>query len=461
MSVEKIVLELTSCINHAGLNEQRIAERELFLCLVATLLVNNLEERRYDNLFSVLFTENENTTAIERLEEVIQQTSFQRLSHHELFNELKDRLAKLSAAKTTLLLRETAYLFTQRIAEGLSRQEAISTYSHVLQRLQQMNVEDKLSEDFQYHDTPYCLAKLIHTLVKHSEAQAVYDPFALSGELAAKYAALSQLECSYTETVHQASSYLQHMLTIAGANKASALETNSLSAKANVDQGIANVAFALLEPASFNPDEDGPKLKVFDSADNDSDGRIKADSYTEKYPEHAFIQQVLYALSENGTGIVFVGKGPLHREVEDKGRRLLVDKNYVDAVIELPPKLITHRTVPLFALVLKKNKQTGTIKFVDASDCYTAKGRMNVLSNFDAIHERYLSPESLPGKVAIKTIDEVKENGRLMIPASYVSYDHGNNKQPNLISLRTSLEVICHENDKKLAEISNLLRETH
>jgi type I restriction enzyme M protein len=187
------------------------------------------------------------------------------------------------------------------------------------------------------------------------------------------------------------------------------------------------------------------------------DKRIKDKTVPAKFKEHGFVQQLIYSLKDNGTAIIFLGKGPLHREIEKNARTFLIDNNFVDAVIELPPRLIKPRTVSLYALVLKKGRTDKSVRFIDASDCFEAMGRCNKLAKLDEIYERYKAKNSLSGQVAIKSVDEIMANDHLLTPSSYLSDYEASKSTVDIDDIRAQLISHAKKTDLKLKAIFSQL----
>ena len=84
--------------------------------------------------------------------------------------------------------------------------------------------------------------------------------------------------------------------------------------------------------------------------------------------EYAHILQGLYHLKENGVMVVIALRGVLFRKLgEGQIRQTLIEQNYLDAVIELPEKLLYSTSVPIVLLVFKKQRATKEVLFIDAS----------------------------------------------------------------------------------------------
>lgn len=95
----------------------------------------------------------------------------------------------------------------------------------------------------------------------------------------------------------------------------------------------------------------------------------------------AFTLHMLKWLSTSGTAAIVEFPGVLYRGgAEQKIRKYLIDNNYVDAVIQLPPDLFFGTTIATCILVLKKSKKDNKILFIDASAESERGGSKNKLS---------------------------------------------------------------------------------
>lgn len=95
----------------------------------------------------------------------------------------------------------------------------------------------------------------------------------------------------------------------------------------------------------------------------------------------AFTMHILSWLAVDGTAAIVEFPGVLYRGgAEQKIRKYLIDNNYVDAVIQLPPDLFFGTGIPTCIIVLKKSKRDNSVLFVDASAEFTRGGSKNKLS---------------------------------------------------------------------------------
>jgi type I restriction enzyme M protein len=98
------------------------------------------------------------------------------------------------------------------------------------------------------------------------------------------------------------------------------------------------------------------------------------------YADLAFTMHMLSWLAVDGTAAIVEYPGVLSRGgSEQKIRKYLVDNNYVDTVIQLPPDLFFGTPIATCILVLKKSKADNKTLFVDASDQFVRRGTKNKL----------------------------------------------------------------------------------
>ena len=95
----------------------------------------------------------------------------------------------------------------------------------------------------------------------------------------------------------------------------------------------------------------------------------------------AFTMHMLHWLATDGTAAIVEFPGVLYRGgAEQKIRKYLIENNYVESVIQLPPDLFFGTTIGTCIIVLKKSKKTNDVLFIDASGEFVRSGNKNKLS---------------------------------------------------------------------------------
>ena len=158
----------------------------------------------------------------------------------------------------------------------------------------------------------------------------------------------------------------------------------------------------------------------------------------------AFTMHMLSWLSPKGTAAIVEFPGVLYRGgAEQKIRQYMIDNNFVDTVIQLPPDLFFGTSIATCILVLKKNKQDNNILFVDASEECVRNTNKNKLSddNINNIVNLLKDRKSVENKSYLATYDEVKDNDYNISVNSYLKTNTDDN----------NIDIV--EVNKKLAEV--------
>ncbi len=122
----------------------------------------------------------------------------------------------------------------------------------------------------------------------------------------------------------------------------------------------------------------------------------------------AFTLHILAWLAVNGTAAIVEFPGVLYRGgAEAKIRQYLIDNNYVDTVIQLPPDLFFGTTIATCIIVLKKSKRDNATLFIDASAEFVRSGNKNKLA---AIHQQKVL-DAFIGRQSIEHFARLVENG--------------------------------------------------
>ena len=103
-----------------------------------------------------------------------------------------------------------------------------------------------------------------------------------------------------------------------------------------------------------------------------------------KYADFAFVLHALSYLSARGRAAIICFPGIFYRgDAEQKIRRYLVENNYVESVISMPPNLFFGTSISVCVLVLSKHKMDNTTRFIDASgeDFFRKETNKNVLTD--------------------------------------------------------------------------------
>ena len=131
--------------------------------------------------------------------------------------------------------------------------------------------------------------------------------------------------------------------------------------------------------------------------------------------DFAFVLHMVHHLNDEGTMACVLPHGVLFRgAAEGHIRQVLIeDRNYLDAVIGLPPNIFFGTSIPTCIIVLKKNrKHRDNILFVDASGDYEKEGNKNQLraTDIDKIISTYRNRSTIEKYSHVADMTEIIEN---------------------------------------------------
>lgn len=138
----------------------------------------------------------------------------------------------------------------------------------------------------------------------------------------------------------------------------------------------------------------------------------------------AFTMHILSWLAVNGTAAIVEYPGVLYRGgAEKKIRQYLIDNNYIDAVIQLPPDLFFGTTIATCIIVLKKSKHDNATLFIDASSEFMRNGNKNKLTkdHQKKILDTYIGRKSIDHFARLVDNVEIAENEFNIAVSSYVA----------------------------------------
>ncbi len=175
----------------------------------------------------------------------------------------------------------------------------------------------------------------------------------------------------------------------------------------------------------------------------------------------AFTMHMLSWLAVNGTAAIVEFPGVLYRGgAEQKIRQYLIDNNYVDAVIQLPPDLFFGTTIATCVIVLKKSKTDNAILFVDASAEFTRVGSKNKLmpEHRQRILDAFAHRENLEHFARLVTFEDVKSNRYNIAVSSYVEKED-TSEEVDIIALNAGISRIVARQSELRTQIDAIVAE--
>jgi type I restriction enzyme M protein len=168
----------------------------------------------------------------------------------------------------------------------------------------------------------------------------------------------------------------------------------------------------------------------------------------------AFTMHILSWLSTSGTAAIVEFPGVLYRSgAEQKIRKYLIDNNYVDTVIQLPPDLFFGTGIATCVIVLKKSKKDNATLFIDASAEFVRGGNKNKLTepNRKKILNAFVERKDIAHFARLVPNSDIAENDYNIAVSSYVEQEN-TTEEVNIEKLNAQIaEIVIRQNKLRTA----------
>lgn len=168
--------------------------------------------------------------------------------------------------------------------------------------------------------------------------------------------------------------------------------------------------------------------------------------------DYAFVLDIVYRLNDNGMALIILPHGVLFRgQREGNIRKQLIKNNLIDAIIGLPDKLFLNTDIPVLILVIKKNRPTSDILFIDSSKKYVKQSKQNDMNDkqINKIVDTYKNRREIEKYSRLVSLNEIEENDyNLNIPRYVDTFEE---EEP--VDLKQCVEdIIAIEKETKEVE---------
>lgn len=314
----------------------------------------------------------------------------------------------------------------------------------------------KAGEFYTPHEVSVMMARIAAMGQEDKQLFSVYDPTMGSGSL-----------------MLNIRNYINHPENVKYHGQELNTTTFNLAKMNLILHGVDNEDIRLSNGDTLNKDWPTDEPYTFDSvlmnppysAKWSSDDTFLDDSRFNRYgrlapkskADFAFLLHGLYHLKDSGTMAIVLPHGVLFRgAAEGIIRKKLLEDGSIDAVIGMPSNLFFGTSIPTTVIILKKNRTTRDVLFIDASSEFVKGKNQNKLSleNLDKIVETYKKREDVEKYSHVASFEEIKENEfNLNIPRYVDTFEE---EEPvDMTAVGASIKDIR----KEKAELENSLYE--
>lgn len=173
----------------------------------------------------------------------------------------------------------------------------------------------------------------------------------------------------------------------------------------------------------------------------------------------AFTMHILHWLAVNGVAAIVEYPGVLYRSgVEKKIRKYLIDNNYVDTVIQLPPDMFFGTPTATCIIVLKKSKTDACTQFIDASAEFVRGGNKNKLTaeNQTRVLDAFVKRENDEFFAQLVSSEEIATNDYNLSVSAYVQPED-TSVAVDIAALNAEIDGIVSRQEKLRGEIDTIV----
>ena len=312
--------------------------------------------------------------------------------------------------------------------------------------------------------TPQCVSKLIARLAMHKQTSVnkIYDPAAGSGSL------LLQAKKHFDAHIIEDGFYGQEI----NHTTFNLARMNMFLHNINYDKFNIVLGNTLLDPhfgdeKPFDAIVSNPpySLQWIGSDDptliNDERFAPAGVLAPKSKADFAFVLHALSYLSSKGRAAIVCFPGIFYRGgAEQKIRQYLIDNNFVETVISLPPNLFYGTSIAVNILVLSKHKTDNTTQFIDVSgeDFFKRATNNNILTetHIDEIMKMFDSKEAVGHVAKLVDYDEIVQNDYILSVSSYVEAKD-TREIVDIDELNAEIKTTVEKIDKLRGEIDEIV----
>lgn len=401
----------------------------------------------YKYLFSTWL--NDTSFSVQTLSEAL--SNFERLMSENytsvydgIFKTLREGLSKLgdNPSSQTKALKGLIKLIKDIPTDGSQDYDVLGYVYEFLISNFAANAGKKAGEFYTPHEVAMIMSEIVAEHHKNKESLEIYDPTSGSGSL---LITIGKAVSKHIQGKNKVKYYAQELK-----ENTYNLTRMNLVMRGIIPQNIVTRCADTLEE-DWPMHEEGseidkplavdavvsnpPYSQHWDPSDKEYDPRFKNYGVAPKTKaDYAFLLHELHHLKGDGImtivmphGVLFRGKAPkiydkegnlLPMELREEGqaegqiRANLIEKNNIDAVIGLPGNIFFGTQIPTLIMVLKKNRGSEGILFIDASKGFEKQGKQNKLRACDVkkIADTYRERKEIPGFSSVVTRDEIRKN---------------------------------------------------
>ena len=445
--------EFSNADKQTVLYRQLLEDEDTKSDLIETLVDTLGYDIAADHLFNVLTMQaNQNTFQLNDLNKAFIDLSTKYVQFNGLFDDVDLKSKKLGADDQQRNVTITEVLKKLNGIDVLGHNGDVigDAYEFLISQFAS-EAGKKAGEFYTPHEVSDMMARIAAIGQEDKKLFSVFDPTMGSGSL-----------------MLNIRNYLSHPKSVKYHGQELNTTTFNLAKMNLILHGVDNEDIRLRNGDTLNKDWPTDEPYTFDSvvmnppysAKWSSDDTFLDDSRFNRYgklapkskADFAFLLHGYYHLKDSGTMAIVLPHGVLFRgAAEGVIRKKLLEDGSIDTVIGMPANLFFGTSIPTTVIILKKNRTSRDVLFIDASKDFIKGKNQNKLSqeNIDRIVETYKKREDVEKFAHVASFEEIKENDfNLNIPRYVDTFE----EQEEVDIVELGKEIVALNQQIKSAE---------
>lgn len=342
-----------------------------------------------------------------------------------IFRTLSSGLSKLgeNATKQTKAARSLLNLIKKIPMDGSQKYDVLGFVYEYLISMFAANAGKKAGEFYTPHEVSVLMSEIIADELKDRDKIQIYDPTSGSGSLLInigkamkRYLDSDNKIDYYAQELKENTFNLTRMNLVMRDIKPSNINVRNGDTLEDDwpffedDRKDSTYNLVKVDAVVSNP----PYSQKWSPQNKENDPRYKAYGLAPRgKADYAFLLHDLYHLKHDGIMTIVLPHGVLFRgNTEGEIRKNLIEKDKIDTIIGLPANIFFGTGIPTIIILLKNNRKTNDVLFIDASKGFEKVGKSNKLRDCDIrkITDTIKNRVSIEKYSRVVSKDEIRKN---------------------------------------------------
>lgn len=359
-----------------------------------------------------------------------------------IFNTLEQGISKLgdTASSQTKSIRKLISIVNEVPTDNKDYDTLGYIYEYLISQFA-AGAGKKSGEFFTPHEVSVLKSEIVAYHLQNRENIQIYDPTSGSGSLLLnighavhKYMGdTDRIKYFAQEKIYNTYNLTRMNLVMNGVKPHNMIVRNGDTLDRDFPYFEENDPDGTYEPVFVDAVVSNPPYsQKYDTVGKEHDARFKEYGIAPKSKaDYAFLLHCLYHIKSDGIVTIVLPHGVLFRGGEEANiRKKLIQNGNIETIIGLPENIFFGTGISTIIMVLKKQRETNDILFIDASKGFEKKGNKNALRSSDIkrILDTVIARKPIAKFAHLAKMDEIEQNEFNLTISRYINSNEEDEK---------------------------------